>query len=248
MYSRFMNLLWTGIGIAIVIMAAPALSKEITGRHHGGDRTGVHGMALFGNAVHYLAHIPTMARPHNEQLIMRIRLLAADGSGLSGDFSGLVHSIRPTQILALDDFVTGADESFQADIFAGNFEHGAPRIHAGVTIEIEEVLVARNLSQDDAPAGDLFYLIGSDESWLVNVISPSNSRQEIVPVRVTGPAPGLSNSFALKVTVGQAANGVEAVLQRAGISGPDQEATKIPLQVGERIWCLDGPDFFQTCQ
>ncbi len=127
---------WIGVTIAVLVMVAPAAGKEITGRHHAGDRVGIHGMALFGKTVHYLAHIPTMSRPHNEQLV-KVRLVSAGGDALADDFSTQGHSIRPTQSLSLDDLVVGAVDSFKADVFAGNFEHQAPRSHTGVTVEVE---------------------------------------------------------------------------------------------------------------
>lgn len=241
---------WLGAGLAVLVMAAPVTAREITGRHHAGDRNGVHGMALFGRTVHYLAHIPTMGRPHNEQLIMRVRLVSADGVALSKDFSTGGHSIRPTDSMSLDDIVVGAVDTFTADVFAGNFEHDAPRVHAGVRVEIEEVLVARNLPDDAGSADQLAYLFGKDESWLLNVIRGPDDQQTIVPARISGPAPGLSDSFALRVTLEEGEDGLAAVLPRAGIAGDseeDPEPTRIPLELGSRIWCLEGPDFFRAC-
>ncbi len=69
-------------------------------------------------------------------------------------------------------------------------------------------------------------------------------------MRVTGPAPGLSDSFALKVRIEQGQGGATAALGKAGLSGPQPatpEFTEIPLELGLRIWCLDGPDFFELC-
>src|SRR5690349_17757165 len=45
---------------------------EMTGHHHDGDRTGLHGMTLFGHKHHFLEHIPMFRRPHNEQVVMRV--------------------------------------------------------------------------------------------------------------------------------------------------------------------------------
>ena len=106
-------------------------------------------MALFGKSVHYLAHIPMMERPHNEELIVRMSLRTESGQPLEADFSKTGHSLKPRAKLSLDNLILGAVGSFQADIFRGNFEHQAPQIHSNVTVRLEEILVARNLKSDD---------------------------------------------------------------------------------------------------
>ena len=47
--------------------------KEITGRHHAGDRVTVHGVTLFGQSLYSVEHIPTTERSHNERLVMSHR-------------------------------------------------------------------------------------------------------------------------------------------------------------------------------
>lgn len=240
---------WPGLLFSLLVLTQPATGKEITGHHHAGDRVGTHGMALFGKTVHYLAHIPMMKRPHNEQLIMRVSLSAENGEELAGDFSQEGHSLRPTGSFSLDDLVVGAIGSFEADVFRGNFEHGAPRIHRNVTVVVDEVIVARNLEESAGSEGELFYLLGREESWLLNVITPARNRQEILPTKVVTPAPGLSDDFALKVSVEESDDGARAVLRKAGQPSPEEgpELTEIQLEPAPSIWCLDGPDFFQRC-
>lgn len=247
MNSRSRN--WWITVLALFALTTSLPAKEITGHHHAGDRIGRHGMALFGKSVHYLAHIPMTQRPHNEQLIMRVTLLNADGEPIEADFSAVVHSVKPlSDQLSLDDLVVGEAESFEVDVFRGNFEHQAPRLLSGVTVRVDEVLVARNLVDEPLGVQPLFYLFGDDETWLLNVITPARSRQEIHRAHLKEPAPSLSERFAFQVVM--APSGQSVTLMRAGLPGPDESlspSTEISLERTQRMWCLEGPGFFKAC-
>ena len=81
------------------------------------------------------------------------------------------------------DLVVGAVTSFNVDVFRGNFEHGASRILTDVAAEIEEVLVARNITDEEGNDEGQFFVVGNSEPWLLNVITPSRNRQEILRAR-----------------------------------------------------------------
>jgi len=226
---------------ALVCLTPPSSAKEITGHHHGSDRTHLHGMALFGKSVHYLAHIPLMSRPHNEQLIMRVTLKTADGAALAGDFSSKGHSIKPKSMLSLDDLAMGKTKTFTGDLYAGNFEHGVPTLHENVTVEVSAVLIARNLP--GAPTGDEYYLIGQSETYLVDRISASNNRQRIRRVSLGSPIDGLSAQFAVKVSLAKQGPSQNVVVKKAG----SPASSSHPVSIAAELWCLAGPDFFSPC-
>lgn len=222
-----------------------AWAGELGGHHFAGDRMGLHGMALFGSGPYYLVHIPTLTPPHNEQLVLRVNLFDSDGERIDLDFDSTPHSLRPTTRFSLDDLIVGKKTSFEADVFQGNFEHKGSSVKLEDSrIEIERVLIARNLVDTDPEFGNA-YVIGTGASvYLVNRITGTRPRQEVRKAQLAADLPGQSIDFANTISLTKHDGKLVAALQRAGTR---QRTATVEVTSSKRLWCLRAPDFIQPC-
>ncbi len=227
--------------------------RESCGHHLDGDRTGLHGMALFGREQHFLAHIPVFSRPHNEQLLLAVSLRDGGGVPVEDDFRTGGFSIRPSSPFSLDDLALRRLDSFRATVHEGNFEHGG-RALMDVDIMVEAVLISRNLPVDE-PEPELsvglqeYFLVGtSSDAYLLNYIRAERPVQQILPVSdVEGVVPSLER---VRRVLSEAparltprGSPEELWLGRAG----EDRGPSITLTIDGENWCLRGPDFFQPC-
>ena len=222
---------------------------EMTGAHHDGDRTGLHGMVLFGRTNYFLEHIPMLQRPHNEQLVMRVSLRDAQNNVIDRDFGAAGHTVKPTTQFSLDDLSLGKRITFTGDIHTGSFETGGPLLLRGVKISVEEVLVARNLPGTEPIASDEqeYFLVGdAEDAYVTNVIRDSRGVQHILRVdAVVGFTPSPSRVHRIKAKSLQRlthSTQINALLPKAGTEG-----TRIMVDVANELWCVRAPDFFATC-
>ncbi|MBA3502387.1 MAG: hypothetical protein M4D80_08595 [Myxococcota bacterium] len=224
--------------------------REMSGAHHDGDRSGLHGMVLFGRANYFLEHIPMFSRPHNEQLVMRVSLKTAQGADVTNDFSDQGYSVRPTTQFSLDDLTLGKRVAFAGNVHRGNFEENGPVILTNVKITVDEVLVARNLpgSEPIAPDEQEYFVVGdADDAYATNFIRDARGFQQILRVdAIEGATPSPSRVLKVraKATKRLAASPTPApgVIAKAGADG-----TRVTLVVGEELWCLKAPDFVARC-
>jgi hypothetical protein len=232
-------------------------ANELSGYHHHGDRMAGHGMAVFGEHRHYLAHIPVFGRPHNEQLISLVKFEDGQGNTIQFNFSSGPHSLVPLNSFSLDNLVLTKGMTFQANIHKGNFEHDGPLLLTAVTVRVEQILVARNLpvaEQDtrDAAAENIqeYYLFGvPGDVYLANYIRSNRPFQQILKVAEVSGAPSLSADQAIRMTTVTASRltptnaTVFADLPKAGTS----ETTPIQFKLASELWCLKGPNFVSPC-
>ena len=185
-------------------------------------------MVVFGRrGGYFLEHIPMYSPPHDEQLVMRVSLRGAAGAPLDADFSDQGYSLEPAARLSLDDLVLREHASFVGDIHRGNFEAGGPVIHPGVTVAIDQILVARRLPAADR-AAPAYYVVGdgAGAAYATNAIRDARGIQQIV--RLGAFSRPLSAHCALALTEAEARDLVGA-------------AGAAPL------WCLRAPDFVEPC-
>lgn len=249
-------------GILVVCMASVAGCKsndhskshlrEVSGQHSAGDRVGVHGMLVFGEAQHYLSHIPTFGRPHNEQLLMKVEIAKKDGQPLRQGFVDGGYSLRPSTHFPLDDLVTGHLTSFVGDIHQGNFEQGGAVLHKDVTVTVSKVLVARNLPSGvvtDSGVDKGFVVGTTKEAFLVHYITADRPYQQILALEEPGSkTPDLDGSQAPLIAiqaVGPFSGGKSVTGQLHSIK--TAEKTLVTLDLKLSLICLKGPGFFQNC-
>jgi hypothetical protein len=237
----------------LVANSTTATANEIFGYHHDGDRVGRHGMVLFGERNHFVAHIPTFSRPHNEQLILRVVLLDRDGNEIQTNFSAEPHSLRPRSTFSLDDVLLTKGATFVADVHRGNFEHGGAVRFSAVTVRVGRVLVARNLPGAAQAIDGIqeYYVFGEPgDAYLAHYIRSNRAFQQILRVSAVGHAPPFSPNRAVRMTVASATRlaptpvTVSAGLPKAGAAEP----TPVQFKLSAELWCLKGPDFFASCQ
>ena len=224
---------------------------EMSGAHHDGDRMGLHGMVLFGRTNYVLEHIPTFARPHNEQLVMRVSLATAAGAPIEHDFSDQGYSIRPTTQFSLDDLSLGKRVAFAGNIHRGNFEQGAPVLLANVKITVEEVLIARNLPGGEAIGADEqeYFIVGdAEDAYATNFIREARGFQQILRIdAIEGATP--SRSRVLKVRAKSVRRLSPSTTPATGsiAKAGETDGTPVSLAIGGELWCLKAPEFFERC-
>ena len=217
-----------------------------------GRRLGLHGMALFGNEEHFLAHIPVFGPPHNEQLIVQVTLFADDGTRLEQDFSSGPFSLRPGTAFSLDDLGLGSVGEFEGTVHQGNFEHGGPAV-AEVVVRVNEVVVCRGLPLAGDPEREplepdqqeYFFIVADDGAYLLNRIRTSRAFQQVLGVD------GYSDYTRLQPrvrTVQLLGDPGDTPRVETGIVNGDDGAQELPLHIGDELWCLVGPDFIRLCR
>ena len=206
-------------------------------------------MVLFGRTNYFLEHIPMFQRPHNEQLVLRVKLADGQGSAIDRDFGDQGYTVKPTTQFSLDDLSLGKRITFTGDIHRGSFETGGPLLIRGAKISVEEILVARNLPGGEPIAADEqeYFLVGEpDDAYVTNVIRDSRGIQHVLRVDgVTGFSPSPSRIHRIKAKALSRfapATQVNALLPKAGAEG-----TRITLDVATELWCVRAPDFFDAC-
>jgi len=210
-----------------------------------GARVGFHGMALFGQDNHFLAHIPLYSAPHNLQLVAHIELRDAMDNLITDDFGSGDYSLAPNGSFSLDDVGLGNSVEYSADIHNGNFEHGAPVLYPNVTVTVVTPLVGKDLPDDSPIAAGTqeHYLVGeTDDAYLVNFIRNDRSYQQILNVEsVDGLAFGPDVAPRVVTTnAGPLGPGDGPLMTTVG----DSDVT---LTVDDEIWCLLGAGFFNFC-
>jgi hypothetical protein len=240
-----------GVGGKADDTATSGRCHEMSGAHHDGDRSGLHGMVLFGRTSYFLEHIPTFSRPHNEQLLMRVTLQTAQGAAIDNDFSDQGYSVRPTTQFSLDDLTLGKRVTFTGNVHRGNFEENAPVLLTNVKITVDEVLVARNLPGSEPIATDEqeYFIVGDgDDAYATNFIRSARGFQQILRVdAIEGATPSPSRVLKVKAKAPRRL-AVSATPAQGSIAKAGAEGTRVSFTVGAELWCLTAPDFFQRCQ
>jgi hypothetical protein len=115
------------------------------------SRMGLHGMVLFGGAEGlYASHLPMFHAPHDVQLLLRIRLqhgLLEQRMRRALAQHPQLWTIEPERfdLTRLHAGSSAPLGGFNARLVQGHFERGGQERHAGVQIEVEQVLLFNRL-------------------------------------------------------------------------------------------------------
>ena len=146
-----------------------------------GGRYGLHGMVLYGSNPYFLSHIPMFHEPHDQQLIMRVSLTTQNGHHVSENFTKETYSIRPLRNFSLNDLILGRLQTFQGDIYEGNFESNGKVVFANVFIKVEKKLFNKKIPFNRSLPGFTYFLVGDGHQlFAINEISRTNPYQQIV--------------------------------------------------------------------
>ena len=174
------------------------------------DRPAVHGMFIFGNEVTYASHLPMYHTPHDYQVIFKFNMQDLPNNQTLEAYyelkaAGKTYFTIAPEVMELPDLIAGTIKSFQADIYDGHFERGAPLIGPAI-FNWEEVVFEKRLNPTDPPANPEQYLLfggEANEYYAVHIIpgapsfdaimeinEPFNSKGPIInlPLEVDGPS------------------------------------------------------------
>ncbi|MBN9414567.1 MAG: hypothetical protein J0I12_03970 [Candidatus Eremiobacteraeota bacterium] len=210
-----------------------------------GGHMGVHGMVMFGK--NYLSHIPMFHEPHDYQIIMDVHLEHPQ-IGSDDSFGESLHTFVPDKF-SLGDLLNGKLEKIQGTVYEGNFEDGGKPVLEGVTARIDEVLHSHHLSDGQAGAPGLEYVLYGqrEDAYLVHPIAGGaagfdqilhvdvqNARisDEELQRGVLVQLPGRMNSVENRLRDGE-----------TGVAAVEADGDALQLSVKKELSCLVGPHF-----
>ncbi len=172
----------------------------LTGTSAFAQSHGVHGMALFGdhNGL-YASHLPMFHRPHNFQVLLKIRLAdAVQDQKLRADLAAkpTLYTIAPQRFDLERLSPNHADplQEFTADVYTGHFERGGKLVLSQVQIIVQEVPLYHELKLVPAArtTEQTMLLLGRfaikkleskpDCDWLVRMEYPAQKSRALMPM------------------------------------------------------------------
>ncbi len=145
-----------------------------------GERSGLHGMVIFGKDTYFMEHIPMLHPPHDFQIIAGIAIKNKSGQILKPDLSEQGFTLKPKRNFSLNDLIQGQLKNFDAEIYQGSFEQNGKlmRGYENVSIEIQKIELARQLP---ASSKDPFFEVtdASLNTFRTGIITPQNNLQII---------------------------------------------------------------------
>lgn len=167
--------------------------------HPDSATLGVHGMALVGEKILYLSHLPMFMEPHNFQVILAVSLDddATDRLGRSRSESPeRLYTFAPEEFhiteLVSEHHGKPSRTEFSGRLVRGHFERGGEVIAPDATARVSEVAYFRRLdpvaaSPDASDAAPVYLLFGKgDELFLAHYITRPPDFDQLLSVRVEG--------------------------------------------------------------
>ena len=163
--------------------------------HQITDPSSVHGMLVFGTEEIYLSHLPMFHNPHDYQVILKTKLVKSgvdvhDLYARDRARSGAeLYTIVPEPFVLPELFpppgTIPARRSFRATLFRGHFERGGSPLVANLTVEVENVILARKLI-DETDANSMSYFVFGNEIELfaAHWIQAKPDFDQILSVRI----------------------------------------------------------------
>ncbi len=185
MIRSIFRFLQTGALLLLLLPAGRAMAHD--------HSFGTHGMALFGDRDGLFAsHLPLFRAPHDHQVVLKVKL--ADPGldrALRAQLDGKTDlwTIEPErfELSRLDPASASPLRAFAADLYSGHFERDGKRVHAGVQLVVEQVLVYRKLDPGIRSRLEARYLpVGR---FLVKEIDSRPDLDHIVALSSEAPAP-----------------------------------------------------------
>lgn len=122
------------------------------------DAPATHGMLLFGQNQTYASHLPMFHKPHDYQLIMKIKLSTNPRASSMPliDYKKAkqngekIFTLVP-QKMDLTKLINGEKKFFYANIYQGHFEKGGNNL-GWVKVEIEKIIFSQKLDPNAKPS------------------------------------------------------------------------------------------------
>lgn len=241
-------------------------SQDHQHHHSGSVAPAVHGMVIFGSETLYASHIPMFMSPHDWQALFKVTLshptsdamaLYKAARGFDGDPTGaqVQLTLKPKPFV-LPDLLEGKVQSFEADLYLGNFEAGGKKLLGGISVKVEKVLAMQHLAAETKALASLSYFLLQDgeKGYLVHQISAPDNFDHILEVNLQSSFPAAGGGlpildFGLADGLSSAPkSGQSYKLSAEGKLIETSSGGEKTLQIGSTFYCTLGPDFFQTCQ
>jgi hypothetical protein len=172
--------------------------------HTHSSQSAVHNMAVVGDQVIFLSHLPMFMPPHDAQVVIEANLIK-DGKNVDAIYfadreshRGLrFYTLQPESFAIRELFQTDAPKNalrshFTATMFRGHLEKGGTPVDGlkNVEVRIKRIVHAHNFAGADK-AATLSYVLfgGSQELYLAHLISKPPDFDQIVAITATGPLP-----------------------------------------------------------
>lgn len=154
---------------------------------HDEEPTAGHTMVLFGEKTLYLSHMPEFHPPHNEQVVVTVRL-SKDGETPEDDYradrrsTGKVMYSLQSPVMHIDTLEPGA--SFTANVHRDNVEAKGKLILPEVTVTVEGVVHTAELdpaTPKDPDAGRRYLCFGQPgEFFAIHEITGAPNFDQII--------------------------------------------------------------------
>ena len=200
---RYQNRATRSIALAAILwthgaVAPPASAHDDFDCRPGGNTDcGQHNMMLVGKEAAFISHLPMFHNEHRFQVIAKVRFADA-GQDLDPLYGAdredhpeiRMYTVRPNEQFVLSRLFlpeTGPDRgSFNGTVFRDHLERGGQEIEGlrGISLEIEEVVFASEITVDDGARSDLQYILfgSGNDLYLAHVISGAPDFDQIVAV------------------------------------------------------------------
>jgi hypothetical protein len=160
------------------------------------ERPAVHGMLMVGEARVLLSHLPMFHAPHDQQIILEVRLLASSFDPRKkyvddrNSTQTRVYTWVP-KTFVLSDLLTSRAATMVGTIFRGHFERGGVAITADdVEARVERILYSRRLVASDPPLAEHRYVMfgSGSEPFLAHVITRPPDFDQVTAIEIAAPS------------------------------------------------------------
>jgi hypothetical protein len=172
--------------------------------HTHPDQKAVHNMAVVGDHVIFLSHLPMFMPPHDAQVVVEATLIK-DGKNVDAIYfadrashRGLrFYTLQPESFAIRELFQIDAPKNalrshFTATMFRGHLEKGGTPVEAlqNVEVRIKRVVHGHSFAGADKAATLSYALFGGgEELYLAHLISKAPDFDQIVHITATGTLP-----------------------------------------------------------
>ena len=241
--------------LAATLVAVPILAHpgHRAAAQPGHETPGFHGMLVLGSEQIYASHLPMFTAQHRYQGIWQVTFGAQadqvyrDARAQAAN-DGVIFTLAPNEDFRLPE-LTGARESFRADVFVGHFERpGNRKLLDDVTVTVERQVHWHPFLVEHARPERLTYQLFGDgaQAYLAHWISVAPDYDQILqvaPAASGSPLPALAQVVVLDRSDDQALRPGEVVpvllLEHGGSDTPIR-VTATDLTVDSEFYREEG--------
>jgi hypothetical protein len=218
---------------------------------HDHEPAAAHTMVLFGEQTLYLSHMPEFHPPHNEQVVVTVRL-SKKGQAPEDDYradrrsTGTVMYSLQSPKLHIDALEPGT--TFTANVHRDNVEANGELLLPGVTVDVENVVHTAELNPDtpkDPGAGRRYLCFGEPgEFFALHEITGAPSFDQIIEISLDGGDVSLPVARPLRASGedtpdGRLRDGERATAELLPGDGGAAEGRQLTITAGKEVFFDD---------